>query len=909
MLAMASARSSLRSRIPACRRGLHVLSGPPKTALGSFLQISEEVQEALHGSIKRPVVALESAIYTHGFPYPDNIALSSHLESIVRTEGGVPATVAIIDGIARVGIPPDELIRLCQSAGSKEKLKISRRDLANACGTRILGSGQGKFMGGTTIAGTMVLAHLAGIKVFATGGLGGVHRDGENTLDISADLTELGRTPVAVISSGCKSFLDIGRTLEYLETQGVAVATFADGRNGGVRFPGFWSRDSDSDSPQVVQDAKHAAAMIHAQHSMGLSSGLLLANPIPTRNEIPFSEISAIISSAVSEANNLGISGAKNTPFILSKIKELTEGKSVTANRALISSNVSMGTSVAKELLLLESDDKGIRRFNGPASFRQMLNDAVIAKKPDRWRFPTHGHEDQENTPENQSPGDLLMDDRPSESVNDHAQSLKNKNKLLLGPPFKDQATALSWSKFESDLLKPNPSAVSNDASTTQVDIVVAGGVAIDTACNYRSHDLEKSKKPYLKSSNTAFIDQSIGGVAHNIALAANYIGKRVRLISAVGDDIMGRMAFDEMRREGLDTSGIITVTKDNRYLRSRTGEYVAVNDTQKDLFVGMADMSIIESFRPAHLSELAIGLTARPPTWFVTDANWSPETLGHWLMSAKNFDPLTGVQGPVLTAYEPTSTSKCARAIVSFFKVNSKAFFPRHLIDLATPNTYELSRMWSTAQKSGLLARNEHWAIMNSLNVPQGSGSSKLTANTSEKLVEEGVPQKALQLLPLIPTLTVTLGSQGVLLAQVLRADDERLSDPEAAGYIIGRSGKTATKNDSLEKREQVGGVYLRLFKPAVVVYDVKSVNGAGDTFTGVLVSALADGKRIEDAIMIAQAGAASTLKTNHAVSELLRDFKDMNVEQVGMILLGDLRKKERESTRIEMEKLMFGH
>ncbi|KAK7533354.1 Indigoidine synthase A like protein-domain-containing protein [Phyllosticta citribraziliensis] len=853
MLAMASARSSLRSRIPACRRGVSVLSGRPKTALGSFLQISEEVQEALHGSTKKPVVALESAIYTHGFPYPDNIALSSHLESIVRTEGGVPATVAIIDGIARVGIPPDELIRLCQSAGSKDKLKISRRDLANACGTRILGSGQGNFMGGTTIAGTMVLAHLAGIKVFSTGGLGGVHRDGENTLDISADLTELGRTPVAVISSGCKSFLDIGRTLEYLETQGVAVGTFADGRNGGVKFPGFWSRDSDSDSPQVVQDAKHAAAMIHAQHSMGLSSGLLLANPIPTQNEIPLSEISAIISSAVSEANNLGISGAKNTPFILSKIKELTEGKSVTANRALISSNVSMGTSVAKELLLLESDEKGIRHVNPLTPIREMLKDAVLAQQRHPRGFPTHEHEDQENTPEKLSPVDWFKGYRSSESF---------------------------------------PEAVPDDASTARVDIVVAGGVAIDTICNYRSHDLEKSQKPYLRSSNTAFIDQSIGGVAHNIALAANYIGKRVRLISAVADDIMGRMALDEMRREGLDISGITTVTKDNPTLRGRSGQYVAVNDVQKDLFVGMADMSVIESFRQSHVSELAARLRSRPPTWFVTDANWTPETLGHWLMSAKNFDPLTGVQGPVLTAYEPTSASKCTKAIVSYSKSSmskNTPYFPRHLVDLATPNAYELSRMWTMAKSMGLLERNEHWTIMNSLNLPQGRGSSMLTANTSEKLVEEGVPQKALQLLPLIPTLTVTLGSQGVLLVQVLRADDEHLSDPGAARYIIGRSGKTATKNDSLEEREQVGGVYLRLFKPAMVVDKVTSVNGAGDTFTGVLISALADGKRIDDAIMIAQAGAASTLMTDHAVSELLREFKDKDVEHVTKLVVDD--------------------
>jgi pseudouridine-5'-phosphate glycosidase/pseudouridine kinase len=224
----------------------------------AFFKISEEVREALNQ--RKPIVALETTIYTHGFPHPDNVALASELESIVRVNGGVPATIGILDGVARVGLSSDELARLASSAGSKSTLKLSRRELSFACGLQRFGK---LYNGGTTIAATMILAHKAGIKVFATGGLGGVHRGGESTMDISADLTELGRTPVAVVSSGCKSFLDIPRTLEYLETQGVGVATFTDGNDpNSVEFPAFWARGSGVKSPMVVESESEAAAII-----------------------------------------------------------------------------------------------------------------------------------------------------------------------------------------------------------------------------------------------------------------------------------------------------------------------------------------------------------------------------------------------------------------------------------------------------------------------------------------------------------------------------------------------------------------------------------------------------------------------------------------------------------------------
>jgi pseudouridine-5'-phosphate glycosidase/pseudouridine kinase len=209
----------------------------------------------------------------------------------------------------------------------------------------------------------MILAHLAGIKIFATGGLGGVHRGGENSMDISADLTELGRTPVALISSGCKSFLDIPRTLEYLETQGVGVGTFADGRSGEVDFPAFFSRDSGVKSPQTILDEIDAAAIVHAQFQLPVHSGLLLANPVPTEAAMAREDIDSIMVQAVEEAGEKGFFGSTNTPYVLKRIRELSRGASVGANSALIESNVIRGTKVAVELAKLELQETG--RTNG----------------------------------------------------------------------------------------------------------------------------------------------------------------------------------------------------------------------------------------------------------------------------------------------------------------------------------------------------------------------------------------------------------------------------------------------------------------------------------------------------------------------------------------------------------------
>lgn len=292
---------------------------------------TEEVLAALaEGS---PVVALESTIISHGMPYPKNVETAAEVEQIIRDHGAVPATIAILDGVPRIGLSESELDLL----GSAEDVrKVSIRDLPYVVAR--------KEHGATTVASTMRLAELAGIKVFVTGGLGGVHRGAESTMDISADLTELSLTDVAVVSAGVKSLLDIGRTLEVLETLGVPVITF-----GSPDFPSFFSRSSGFRSPLRMDTEAEIAAAMKAKWDLGLAGGVVVANPIPFEDEIPEAEIGKLITQAVAEAEQKGITGSDITPYLLGRIVELSGGESLRANIALVKSNAILGARLAGE--------------------------------------------------------------------------------------------------------------------------------------------------------------------------------------------------------------------------------------------------------------------------------------------------------------------------------------------------------------------------------------------------------------------------------------------------------------------------------------------------------------------------------------------------------------------------------
>jgi pseudouridylate synthase len=294
-----------------------------------MLALADEVREAVAAG--RPVVALESTIISHGMPYPKNVQTAREVEQIIRDRGAVPATIAVLDGVPRVGLDEEQLDLLGSAEGVR---KVSIRDLPS-----VIASGQ---HGATTVAATMRLAALAGIRVFVTGGLGGVHRGGESSMDVSADLTELSLTDVAVVSAGVKSLLDIGRTLEVLETLGVPVMTV-----GSDDFPSFYSRSSGFTSPLRMDAVADIAAAMRVKWALGLAGGLVVANPIPVTDEIPEAEIGALIEQAVAEAGQRGITGAAITPYLLGRIVELSDGESLRANIALVKHNAALGADIA----------------------------------------------------------------------------------------------------------------------------------------------------------------------------------------------------------------------------------------------------------------------------------------------------------------------------------------------------------------------------------------------------------------------------------------------------------------------------------------------------------------------------------------------------------------------------------
>jgi len=298
-----------------------------------FLDFKKEVKTALEQD--RPVVALESTVIAHGMPYPENLEVAREVEDIIREYGVVPATIAVIEGKVKIGLSGEEMELL---ATSREVIKASRRDLSVIIAKKLTAS--------TTVAATMVAAHLAGIKVFVTGGIGGVHRGAEKTFDVSADLQELARTPVAVVCAGAKAILDLSLTLEYLETMGVPVIGF-----GTEELPAFYYRGSGLMVDYKVNDEAEAAEVIRTKWDLGLKSGIVIANPIPEESALSRIYVNRIINKAILEAAKKGIKGKRLTPYLLGRINELSQGKSLTANIALIKNNARVGAKITRELI------------------------------------------------------------------------------------------------------------------------------------------------------------------------------------------------------------------------------------------------------------------------------------------------------------------------------------------------------------------------------------------------------------------------------------------------------------------------------------------------------------------------------------------------------------------------------
>lgn len=432
-----------------------------------------------------------------------------------------------------------------------------------------------------------------------------------------------------------------------------------------------------------------------------------------------------------------------------------------------------------------------------------------------------------------------------------------------------NSSSAVSASQDDQSL----PAESSHSASrATSSSVFVAGSLAIDLSCDYALQNHSRAAgdavlKPALNTSNPAEIRQSLGGVGSNVARAAHLMGADVKLCSAVGSDLGGKAVLEALTEAGMDTSGIKTLSPATG---GRTAQYVAVNDSSKDLVLAMADMSILESTSTdADSISNTLDtfwlpqLKTSPPSHLVLDANWPALHLSKWLAAFKGTDTKPH------TTFEPVSNAKCT-APFRLSIPHTLSTFPNPSIDLTTPNRYELAAMHIAAREAGHLERADWWSVIDALGIPSSGARTQMALATSNQLVDQGIPQQSVQLLPFFPAICTKLGSEGVLLTQILSAEDPRLTSGEYAPYILSRCG------NGTEETLGIGGVYMRLFPAieAVGEEEVVSVNGVGDTFVGTLVAGLAKAKeggkegRVEDFIDIAQRAAVLTLKSRESVA-----------------------------------------
>lgn len=415
---------------------------------------------------------------------------------------------------------------------------------------------------------------------------------------------------------------------------------------------------------------------------------------------------------------------------------------------------------------------------------------------------------------------------------------------------------------------KPNESnAIDGSEKVEKIDFLVAGSLAIDLSCDYAPLDRStETATPVPQTSNPAIIQQSLGGVGHNVAIAASRVGSSVLFCSVVGDDLSGRAALSTLEKEGLTTQGIQTLSASSG---TRTAQYIAVNDANKDLVVAMADMGIME-FPTDKLNFEQFWepmITRTKPQWIVLDANWSPATLAKWMNLAKTHN--------ARIAFEPVSTAKCHRLFSALRQLpltidSTSTIVPSNTISLAAPNQLELNTLYTAARETELFDTDAWFPIIDAMGIyPSASSRERLISLTSAHLVDAGIPQQSIHLLPFIPCLVTKLGATGVLLTQLLKSRDPRLTDPEAAPYILSRGAPAS---------ELVGGVYMRLFPAARTLEagDMVSVNAAGDTLLGVVIAGLARGRRVEDVVVVAQEGSLKTLMSAGGVSENLGGLLD---------------------------------
>jgi pseudouridine-5'-phosphate glycosidase/pseudouridine kinase len=395
----------------------------------------------------------------------------------------------------------------------------------------------------------------------------------------------------------------------------------------------------------------------------------------------------------------------------------------------------------------------------------------------------------------------------------------------------------------------------SNELSSPE--IVVAGSLAVDYSCDFNPLSTRTDPaSPVMKTSNPARINLSLGGVGYNINKAAHFLGRRVSLCTLIGNDLPGKVALNDMKSIGMSVDNISTHPEVEK---SRTAQYVAVNDFNKELFIAMADMAILEKLPITVLDKWTGFLKSSKPQWFVGDANLDSHSLTSLFKSAKSAN--------IKTAFEPVSTAKSTRLFTSSGS-SPLPVYPNHFVDLSTPNSLELTAMCSSASSAGLFDHPNWFPVVDAFGIPSSGIQRRLVDLTTADLVSRGIPQQVLRLLPFIPTILTKLGAKGVLLTSIVHKDDTRLLGPDSYKYILSRTNHE-------DPTSPVGGVYMRYFPTPESIPDgeIVSVNGVGDTFLGALLSRMiATQGSPEDAVDFAQQAAAMTLRSSQSVSAELR-------------------------------------
>ncbi|KAI0669815.1 indigoidine synthase A-like protein [Trametes maxima] len=756
------------------------------------IDVHPEVQDALaHG---RPVVALETTIVTHGMPYPANLETARSVESNVRKAGAVPATIGLIEGRVKIGLEPSELERLADIHTNNNVVKLSRRDLGAAVAL--------KRDGGTTCSTTLILAALAGIKVFSTGGLGGVHRGAESTMDISADLHELTRCPVGLVSAGVKSILDIGRTLEYLETLGVPVISYGPTDD----FPAFYSRRSGFKSPWRVDDPSSAARILHTQKQFGMSNGALFTVPIPESYDEVGQELQRAVEQAVaeSEANGISRRGKEATPWLLKRVGELTAGKSLASNIALIENTATVGGQIAVAYSLLAKE---------------------------RHPSPSYPHA---------APGGATQ---PAKTENREDVDL---------PPAK---------------------------------LVVVGSAAVDITARADPIPGSSGTNKSVHSTAPGVVSLTAGGVGRNVAEAAHRIltshskdlSSATALVSPIGEDAFGHLLVAETKQIGLRTDSLIRLPK------ARTAVCNMVMDSVGGLTGGVADMDVI---RTLDASKVITELDKHHPAIMALDANMSHETLKSLILYASKHN--------VFSFFEPTSVPKSTTIFPAVAAALNTASISRGPVTFATPNVLELAHMYQEACASPLelTAHKYWWQVVDEMALGtdfrmqldqlarrstfEGDGAS---AGSLSFLVDNGIAQMAINLLPFFQHLIIKCGERGLVTA--FRVSGEQA---EASSW--------ATQNSNIAARQIIARspsgrsvVVLKHFSPIQVAEDkIVNVTGAGDSLVGSMLATLTrtpaafeQPETLDQLVAQAQLAAVYTLQSEYAVSPRLSALADL--------------------------------